>query len=99
MPITMKDIHDGRDPLLEALAKPDRQRSMKGYAPHYSLGEALMQEQALAGVMPNHNQRGTAPVKQARQSQYPDRARRIEYANALEARQAAEKAEREKAGM
>jgi len=56
--------------------------------------------ETLAHVARNHGGfDDRAPAKQARQSHYPDRERRAAYATALEQQQAAEKAEREKAGM
>jgi hypothetical protein len=71
-------------------------RPIQGYAPHYSLGEALAQEEALSGNAPrNHGgyQDGTT-VKQGKQSHYPDRERRI--ATALQIGLEAQRAEVEK---
>jgi hypothetical protein len=91
MPITIKDIQAGRDPLLEALNKPSRQRAMRGHSPHYSLGEAIAAEEGLAGTaLKNHGGYvDGAPMKQANQSEHPDRARRA--ATALEMQIAANK--------
>lgn len=50
----------------------------QGYAPHYSLGVAIAHEEALSGNAPrNHGgYQDAAPIKQAKQSRYPDRQQR-----------------------
>jgi hypothetical protein len=88
---------DFSDPLGH-LPQANRQqtRGIQGHGPHYSLGEAIMQAEALEEAAKNPN---PAPIKQARQSHYPERKARIEYATALDAQRAAEEAERKKAGL
>src|ERR1700759_2259093 len=102
MPITARDIREGRDVLADVLNKPNQTRTTKGYSPHYSPGEATLNAEALAGVLPNHGGYiDGAPMKMASgqtvsQSHDPDRERRAK--TALEMRQAAEEAERKAAG-
>lgn len=46
MPITTKDIKDGRDPLLEALAKPNHTRGIYVRNTTLSLSDRMILEQA-----------------------------------------------------
>lgn len=69
---------------------------IQGYAPHYSLGVAIANEEALSGNAPRNHGGWVdeAPVKKAKQSHYPDRERRIE--TALQIGLEAQRAEVEK---
>jgi hypothetical protein len=74
---------DFSDPLAH-LPQADAQRTapVRGYSPHYSLGEAIAQEQALEAPLTELQKRGNGGyyegcLKKAKQAQHPDRAARI----------------------